>query len=65
MWNLKQSELEELSFMYAYPEEHAEIKQWVEALRKKQEDVVSEVSEGFTLYFTNWLLGLGYGTSLI
>lgn len=41
---MKQSELEELSFMYAYPEEHAEIKERVEALRKKQEDVVLEVN---------------------
>lgn len=33
--------------MYAYPEEHAEIKGRVEALRKKQEDVVSEVTCGY------------------
>lgn len=41
---MKQSELEELSFMYAYPEEHAKIKQEFEAVRKKQEDVVLEVT---------------------
>jgi GTP pyrophosphokinase len=36
--------LEELSFMFAYPEEHAEIKNRVEALRVEQEDVVLEVT---------------------
>lgn len=41
MYRIK-SELEELSFMYAYPEEHAKIKQEFEAVRKKQEDVVLE-----------------------
>jgi len=33
--------------MYAYPEEHAEIKKRVEALRKKQEDVVLEVTGSY------------------
>jgi (p)ppGpp synthase/HD superfamily hydrolase len=46
---VKQSELEELSFMFAYPEEHAEIKNRVESLRKEQEDVVLEVSDGYSL----------------
>uniref|UniRef100_A0A7I4B6T2 Putative GTP diphosphokinase RSH1, chloroplastic n=1 Tax=Physcomitrium patens TaxID=3218 RepID=A0A7I4B6T2_PHYPA len=39
------SELEELSFMFAYPEEHAELKLRVEALRKTQEDVVVEAKK--------------------
>ena len=35
--------------MFAYPEEHAEIKNRVEALRKEQENVVLEVSDGYYL----------------
>lgn len=33
--------------MFAYPEEHAELKLRVEALRKTQEDVVVEVTDDF------------------
>lgn len=39
--------------MYAYPEEHAEIKLRVEALRKEQENVVSEASETLHIYKSN------------
>lgn len=47
---MKQSELEELSFKFAYPEEYAEIKNRVETLRKEQEDVVLEVNDGYSLF---------------
>lgn len=39
----EQSELEELSFVYAHPEEYAEVKRRVQVLRKEQEEVVLEV----------------------
>ena len=35
--------------MFAYPEEHAEIKNRVEALRAEQEDVVLEVTGSFSV----------------
>jgi len=50
MYRIK-SELEELSFMFAYPEEYEEVKHRVEVLRKKQEEVVLEVISTQSLLF--------------
>eukprot|EP00850_Spirogloea_muscicola_P018046 SM000161S02428 [mRNA] locus=s161:136860:144224:- [translate_table: standard] len=41
MYRIK-SELEDLSFMYAYPEDYAKMRERIEVLRKEQEDVISE-----------------------
>lgn len=39
-----QSELEDLSFMYAFPDDHRYLKLRMDVLCKEQEEVVSEVS---------------------
>eukprot|EP00850_Spirogloea_muscicola_P024179 SM000466S16656 [mRNA] locus=s466:7713:14865:+ [translate_table: standard] len=43
MYRIK-SELEDLSFMYAYPEDYTKMRERIEVLRKEQEDVISEVT---------------------
>lgn len=45
--------MEELSFMFAYPEEYEEVKHRVEVLRKKQEEVVLEVISTQSLLFSH------------
>jgi (p)ppGpp synthase/HD superfamily hydrolase len=44
---LEQSELEDLSFMFAHPEEYVEVKHRVQVLCKEQEEVVLEVNSFF------------------
>jgi (p)ppGpp synthase/HD superfamily hydrolase len=44
---LEQSELEDLSFMFAHQEEYVEVKHRVQVLCKEQEEVVLEVNSFF------------------